>query len=647
LQDQADDDEEEGAQYAAPMDDPFAEVEHGWRRMSESIPRAPNHNQPHSSFVLNGFSFTCSNPNSLSSQTEKLGDSDLTDNHHSHLSHLNTRKLSLQALGSNKISDLAMNLGMRRSEQVGLFRPLSSSMASKTSFSAAELNSNRARLPSFSTELEPICGSPTSPSSAFSFSESQKPYASLSNNTNSAPPRSSLSAPSWRLAPQSSASSSSIGSSSADGLLRRASSSSLASVCSITSSSTNGIKARRGLNKPLSLAVPNQSRSNNLAPVIATPILSKHVNSERSCEMTAFRSLPPSPRLASSIEYDNSREQLVGMRANVTGGLSMKKRTSIPRLSLGAVSSAHTGNTGMARSIDPVRLIGRNPESSVLNTPSRLCFDPIAANAGRHELMSSQAGVGGRGHIERPEDLTELYPYEHGPREILPDVYLGSEQNARDGTLLSNMGFGLVINVAKEVECPWVAVEGTPPSGSESTKSSACGRGLLVRPTASTPNLKRSYEGKILKGHSTRLALPDGESNGSPIASSSNLIQVRRFEADPKSGRPCLDYVKLPWSHDQDGLSEVFRSSSIFTLIDRAREEKKKTLIHCQCGVSRSATLMIGYCMREALSNQSNIFDPTKAGRMHEAYSFVKEKSPWAGPNMGLIYQLIEYEKFL
>jgi hypothetical protein len=117
------------------------------------------------------------------------------------------------------------------------------------------------------------------------------------------------------------------------------------------------------------------------------------------------------------------------MKANVTGGLSMKRRTSIPRLSLGGISS----NDSSRGAYDPVQLIGRNSKS-VMNTPVQLHFDPVAAGEGRQELMSSQAGVGGKGHIEIPsEPTTESYPYEYQPKEVLPDVSLGSEQNAITG----------------------------------------------------------------------------------------------------------------------------------------------------------------------------------------------------------------------
>jgi Dual specificity phosphatase, catalytic domain len=50
-----------------------------------------------------------------------------------------------------------------------------------------------------------------------------------------------------------------------------------------------------------------------------------------------------------------------------------------------------------------------------------------------------------------------------------------------------------------------------------------------------------------------------------------------------------------------------------------------------QCGVSCTATLVIALVMK-------------KHGLgTHKAYTYVKERSPWIGPNMSLIYQLTDY----
>lgn len=762
-----DEDEEDDAQYAMAMDDPYAEVEHGWRRMSESAvsssQKDPISVSKHQIKPINTWSTSLSNPNNEEVVNQLNGFSFSTrqsskPNHSLNQSSLQSRKFSLPAPilsnHQNQSSGL-FNLSMRRSDQPNSFKPPGSSTPNKTSFSNNELIINpphRSRLPSFSTELEPISGSPTSPDSPMivnSSSSSTSTFSTCTSNTTthsiksnrnqSLPPtestfqrppsssslsglhQSSRTSNSWKSNSQdqsystfdpTSSSSSSLCSSSDEGLLRRASCSSLASVASLGSQngSTSGLKARRGLTKPLSLAMP----SSNLSTTAPTPLTGlntrSHLHPSSNDKSNAFRSLPPSPRLATS-DQSNIRDQIVGMRANVTGSLSMKRRTSIPRLSLGGLSHNtlsvdpnRRSSLAVTSSTDYVKLLGRNLErssnSSVASTPLRLHFDPIAARDGRTELMSSQVGVGGRGHIERPQagingEPVEEYPYQNGPREVLPGIYLGSEQNARDVTLLNEIGFSCIINVAKEVECPWnlpshqsPSLTPMPTNSGEMTSADTTpnqeltpvslatptpsqrlqvpnqqsnSRTFLVRPTASTPNLHRSYKkspesNKLMNTGSTSTHHKKPSSTGNPVNDNGEI--ECEFPSDISTGRPSLEYHKLPWSHDQDGLAMGGKFDEIFEKIDQAIAKGKKILIHCQCGVSRSATLVIGYCMRESFLKRKSSgigFHHSNAngnanggnGGMHEAYTFVKEKSPWAGPNMGLIYQLIEYEKVL
>ncbi|PLW37230.1 hypothetical protein PCASD_15349 [Puccinia coronata f. sp. avenae] len=583
-EEEEDNDDEQEAQYPNPMNNPFAEVEHGWRK-----------------------SFTAIDSDQQQQPLKPTTSTTIMHNKHPH---------------SN-------DQHVRRADQPGLFRPPNSSSASKNSLSNTELSLDhaaipRTRLSSFSADLEPISASPASPSFPYPASidhhhhqQQQQPLQPSYQLPASRPPRTSrasLPSSQWPPANLSSSCSSSFSSSDDGLLLRRASSSSLASAASVASS-TNGLKARRGLTKPLSLSLavpPADHHHSNAAQALATPLRDKH---DPNSKISAFsRSLPPSPRLG---DLGQARAQFVGMKANVTGGLSMKRRTSIPRLSLGGISS----NDSSRGAYDPVQLIGRNSKS-VMNTPVQLHFDPVAAGEGRQELMSSQAGVRGKGHIEIPsEPTTESYPYEYQPKEVLPDVSLGSEQNARDGNLLSSMGFGLIINVAKEVDCPWEATSSPAPIEHSWPKLQPNKKGFMVRPTASTPNLKRSFEGKICVSLPKQPQPSHNPHNPNRTSSSPGLFQLKRLDADRKTLRPSLDYIKLPWSHDQDGLAEIFSSSEVFSLIDRARESKLKTLIHCQCGVSRSATFVIGYCMREA------VYLPDKlplSSRMYDAYSFVK-----------------------
>ncbi|KAI6044991.1 phosphatases II [Pisolithus marmoratus] len=202
----------------------------------------------------------------------------------------------------------------------------------------------------------------------------------------------------------------------------------------------------------------------------------------------------------------------------------------------------------------------------------------------------------------KDEDGSLTVPYLDGPIQVLPGIWLGSEDNARDWPALVQRRIKAILNVAKEINSPFDA---SPPQP--------------LRQFASTPNL----------GARAR----EPESTYYPP----HLL----------TGRPGIHYLKLQWSHGERHLvSEGFPTAMAF--VDAALARNEGVLIHCQCGVSRSATLMIAIVMRAAATRSP--FVPQEVWElrgMQAAYSFVKEKSKHVGPNMSLIYQLLDYEKVL
>lgn len=67
------------------------------------------------------------------------------------------------------------------------------------------------------------------------------------------------------------------------------------------------------------------------------------------------------------------------------------------------------------------------------------------------------------------------------------------------------------------------------------------------------------------------------------------------------------------------------------SFIDQARDQNGVVLVHCNAGVSRSASIVIGYLMtQERLS-------------FREAYSQVQSARPSARPNAGFYQQLLHY----
>ncbi|TKA74517.1 hypothetical protein B0A55_08040 [Friedmanniomyces simplex] len=93
------------------------------------------------------------------------------------------------------------------------------------------------------------------------------------------------------------------------------------------------------------------------------------------------------------------------------------------------------------------------------------------------------------------------------------------------------------------------------------------------------------------------------------------------------------EYIHIPWEHNSDIVPDLLR---LCNLIDEKVLQGKRVLVHCQCGVSRSASLVVAYGLHK---------NPTMS--VQEAYDAVKACSKWIGPNMNLIMQLQEFRTSL
>ncbi|KAK5696014.1 tyrosine/serine/threonine protein phosphatase [Elasticomyces elasticus] len=103
-------------------------------------------------------------------------------------------------------------------------------------------------------------------------------------------------------------------------------------------------------------------------------------------------------------------------------------------------------------------------------------------------------------------------------------------------------------------------------------------------------------------------------------------------EAHGKFGKE-PEYIHIPWEHNSDIVPDLLR---LCKLIEERISQGKRVLVHCQCGVSRSASLVVAYGLYK---------NPTMS--VQEAYDAVKARSKWIGPNMNLIMQLQEFRTSL
>lgn len=197
--------------------------------------------------------------------------------------------------------------------------------------------------------------------------------------------------------------------------------------------------------------------------------------------------------------------------------------------------------------------------------------------------------------------------YPAGPVCIFdPNIYLYAEPDAE---LASQ--FDVIVNVAREVVNPF-----------KTDKNLAAAKPVL------SAN-RRDAESDSLPPDTacTEASFTTAfeEALFSPI-----LSRKPKLEAPgPKYKEP--EYVHMPWDHNTSILDDL---PYLVNLINDRASAGKRVLVHCQCGVSRSATLLIAYAMFKS---------PGKT--MQDAYSAVKRRSKWIGPNMSLIYQLTDWKK--
>ena len=93
------------------------------------------------------------------------------------------------------------------------------------------------------------------------------------------------------------------------------------------------------------------------------------------------------------------------------------------------------------------------------------------------------------------------------------------------------------------------------------------------------------------------------------------------------------EYIHIPWEHNTDIVPDLYK---LVKTIDERVQENKRVLVHCQCGVSRSASLIVAYGLYK-----------NPAMSVQQAYDAVKKRSKWIGPNMNLIMQLQEFRSGL
>lgn len=133
----------------------------------------------------------------------------------------------------------------------------------------------------------------------------------------------------------------------------------------------------------------------------------------------------------------------------------------------------------------------------------------------------------------RDEELGSPVPYADGPVQVIPGIWIGSEDNARDWKCLLERGIRSILNVAKEISSPF---DSFPAS-------------QALRSATSTPNFRDRAD-----------------------------LDSTYYPPHVPSGRPAMHYLKLDWSHgQQDLVNHGFRDG--MTFVDAALDRGEGCLI--------------------------------------------------------------------
>jgi tyrosine-protein phosphatase len=173
----------------------------------------------------------------------------------------------------------------------------------------------------------------------------------------------------------------------------------------------------------------------------------------------------------------------------------------------------------------------QSSSSSLAIPPSDFQLDHAAqeARSRRTSTVSASSML-----LRKEEDGSPTAPYLDGPIEILPKIWLGAEDNARDWRGLVTRGIGSVLNVAKEVVSPFDTL--TAAEAPQAQRANELPGGAVVNPTTYYP--------------------ADG------------------------LGRPGLHYLKLLWSHGQSDLVQRgFPEAMAF--VDQSLARGEGVLIQC------------------------------------------------------------------
>lgn len=353
----------------------------------------------------------------------------------------------------------------------------------------------------------------------------------------------------------------------------------------------------------------------------------------------------------------NARDNSMLASCGITTILNVAKETTLPFQTESNVMPLRKGRHGLwpaagqATQTEPAdsTLRPRNHRANTVSSDELFHTPPSAS-------IFSPAGLGPRTPLSAATDIsigsaTEMYmtPISESPPPMLP-------QSASSHLLRNSLS---TPNLQVQFQKP-AATQQTHSTGS-SDASEEGGKGSSLYSSEAPPSDQTHLTEEDSNGDLTEV--DDPEILYSAVELPEDALKLS-IPASPSTGRAeSIRYIKLPWTHDQtelaapkggfaQGCAVISEAMAIDhygrpLFDDEGRPLKPgNVLVHCQCGVSRSATLVIAFVMQAAALNYPYEATKTLTG-MHDCYNLVKDLSSSISPNISLIYQLVEWERHL